>query len=102
MLVAMPLWEVPGPTAKAAPPPPARPRPASQESFVGSLTIESRPDGAKVFVDGRLAGATPLVLPQIGAGEHVVRLEHDGYRNWSSSVRIVAGEKNRVTASLEK
>jgi hypothetical protein len=88
--------------------PPARgragettPRPAG-EAFVGSLSVDSRPTGARVFLDGRLAGATPLLLPQIPAGEHAVRLEHDGYRRWSSSVRIVSGELNRVTASLER
>ena len=29
-------------------------------------------------------------------------IEHDGYRHWSSSVRIIASEQNRVTASLER
>ena len=66
------------------------------------LNVDSRPDGSKVFLDGKLVGTTPVLLPQVGAGEHVVRIEHDGYRNWSSSVRVVAGERNRVTASLEK
>ena len=79
--------------------PPVR---AASESFYGTLSIASRPEGAKVFVDGRPVGSTPMELPQIGAGSHVVRLELGGYRNWSSAVRIVAGETNRVTASLEK
>jgi hypothetical protein len=55
-----------------------------------------------VYLDGKLIGNTPLSLPAVTAGEHAVRLEHDGYRNWSSSVRIVASERNRVTASLER
>lgn len=75
---------------------------ASSSALAGSLSVDSRPPGAKVFIDGKLAGATPLVVPQIGAGEHAVRLEHDGYQPWSSPVRIVSGERNRVTASLEK
>ena len=73
------------------------------DAFYGGLSVDSLPTGAKVFIDGKLTGTTPMVLPQVGAGEHVVRLEHDGgYRAWSSSVRVVAGERNRVTASLEK
>jgi hypothetical protein len=71
-------------------------------AFFGSLAVESRPVGASVFVDGRVVGTTPMMLPQIGAGSHVIRLEHDGYRRWSSSVRVVSGERNRVTASLER
>jgi hypothetical protein len=55
-----------------------------------------------VYIDGRLAGSTPLSMRAVRAGEHAVRLEHDGYRRWSSSVRIVAAERNRITASLER
>ena len=55
-----------------------------------------------MFVDGKLVGTTPIQLPSVNAGEHAVRLEREGYRRWSSSVRVVASEQNRVTASLEK
>jgi serine/threonine protein kinase len=75
---------------------------ATSGQFQGQLSVDSRPIGAKVFLDGKLVGTTPMMLPQIAAGEHVVRLDNDGYRRWSSLVRVVAGERNRVTASLEK
>src|SRR5207244_1182953 len=97
--------EPPPAKAAAAPAPRASAESArkpSAESFSGSLSVDSLPEGAKVFVDGKPAGTTPLVLAQVGAGEHVVRIEQNGYRKWSSSVRVVAGERNRVTASLEK
>jgi serine/threonine-protein kinase len=71
-------------------------------SSAGSLSVDSRPVGAKVFVDGKLVGSTPFLMPEIGAGEHAVQIEHDGYQRWSSSVRVVSGERARVTASLEK
>lgn len=70
--------------------------------FTGALAVESRPAGAKVFVDGKLVGTTPMALPSVPAGSHAIRLEHDGYRRWASSVRVVASEQNRVTASLER
>jgi hypothetical protein len=76
--------------------------PGDAGKFSGPLTVESRPTGASVYLDGKLVGTTPLQLPEVAAGEHAVRLEHDGYRLWSSSVRVIATEKNRVTASLEK
>jgi hypothetical protein len=66
------------------------------------LIVDSRPAGAKVYVDGRLVGTTPLQSHSISAGEHAIRLEHDGYRRWTSAVRIVSNEQNRVTASLER
>jgi len=76
--------------------------PGTAGRFAGTLTIESRPTGANVYLDGKLVGTTPLQLPEVAAGEHAVRLEHDGYRLWSSSVRVIATERNRITASLER
>jgi len=55
-----------------------------------------------VYLDGRLVGTTPLSLPSVTAGSHAIRLEHDGYRRWTSSIRVVATEANRITASLER
>jgi hypothetical protein len=81
---------------------PLSPAVATNGRFVGDLTVQSRPTGAKVFLDGKLIGMTPLSIPSVRAGEHAVRLEYDGYRRWSSVVRVVANEANRVTASLER
>ena len=86
---------------RAAAPTPARPAPAAGP-FVGALSVDSRPAGANVFLDGKLIGTTPLMLPEVSAGEHLVRIEYEGYRRWSAGVRVVSGERNRVTASLEK
>jgi hypothetical protein len=68
----------------------------------GSLFVNSRPAGANVFVDGKLIGTTPLLLPALALGDHAVHMELDGYRRWASSVRIAPGEESRVTGSLEK
>ena len=90
----------------------ARPRAAASRAaqtasvppgrVAGALAVASRPAGARVYMDGTLVGTTPMSLASVPAGSHAIRLEHDGYRRWSSSVRIVAGEQNRVTASLER
>ncbi|PYR25234.1 MAG: hypothetical protein DMF98_12915, partial [Acidobacteria bacterium] len=82
----------------AAPPPPA----SMIERYTGSLVVESLPAGATVFLDNKAVGKTPLRLNGVHAGEHVVRLERDGYRRWSRAIRVVATERNRVTASLER
>jgi hypothetical protein len=90
--------------ARATAPAAARP-PAPSESGspqTASLTIESRPSGAMVIVDGKRVGTTPLAIPELAVGSHAVRMEMAGYKPWSASVRVVAGEKNRVAASLEQ
>jgi serine/threonine protein kinase len=89
-------------TARAPEHATAAPASGTAGRFVGALHVESRPDGARVFLDGRLIGTTPMSIPGISAGEHAIRLERDGYRRWSSSIRIVSAEQNRVTASLER
>jgi len=81
---------------------PAPSSPATMGRYSGDLVIESKPPGARVYLDNKLAGTTPLSLPMVPAGSHAVRLERDGYRRWSASVRVVAAERNRVTASLER
>jgi serine/threonine protein kinase len=72
------------------------------QGSTGALSVDSRPASAKVFVDGRAAGTTPVTLPDVAVGDHTIRLELDGYRSWTSSIRVTPNEKNRVTASLEK
>ena len=88
------------PRARAAAPETAAP--ATLELEKVPLTVESRPAGASVFVDGTLIGKTPLTLGGVAAGDHAVSLDLEGYRRWSSLVRVVAGERNRITASLDR
>ncbi|HET7698357.1 MAG TPA: PEGA domain-containing protein [Vicinamibacterales bacterium] len=89
--------------ARPAPVPPAGGRAATRpaNAFTGSLYVDSRPRGAAVFLDGRNVGQTPLSLPEVPIGAHVVRLELEGKRTWTASTRVVAGETARVTGSLE-
>jgi PEGA domain-containing protein len=96
------IVELPRPSATSrvpvSPPSPS----ALAGRYTGSLGIASLPPGATVYIDGKEVGTTPLRVPAIDAGSHVVRLERDGYGRWTSAVRVVAGEQMRVTASLER
>ena len=66
-----------------------------------SLQVDSRPAGARVFVDGMPVGSTPLVLPDVTAGSHTVRIEMPGYRPWITTITLSRGMRSRVGASLE-
>lgn len=70
-------------------------------SSMAGLIVESRPSGATVFLNDRRLGTTPLTMDAVAPGSHAIRLELEGYRRWSSSVRVAVGERNRVAASLE-
>jgi hypothetical protein len=89
------------PAAAAVGPQPALPA-ARADRRTGRLIVESRPAGAQVFLDGRLVGITPLSLDEVPVGDHAVHLDRDGYQRWSSAIRIVASERNRVAASLDR
>ena len=87
---------------KAAAPTTRKPSPPQPTVFVGALAISSRPAGATVTFDGRVVGTTPLTLSGVAAGSHAIRLQLDGYRTWSVSAQVVAGQSKRVNASLEQ
>jgi serine/threonine protein kinase len=88
----------PGAAAAGRKTTPARTRSA----FEGSLMIVSKPAGASATLDGHPVGVTPLTLPAIAVGSHVIRLELAGYNVWSSSVQVTAGRQKKATASLER
>jgi len=74
--------------------------PATPARFVGDLSITSTPAGARVFVNGRDAGVTPLVLRDHRAGSVAVQIASEGFERWSASVQIPAGQVTRVVATL--
>ena len=75
--------------------------PLRREAFRGSLQINSRPDGAAVFINGRQVGTTPLVLGDLPAGSRVVRLTLAGYEPWSRAVQVVAYQRTGLVATLQ-
>lgn len=62
--------------------------------------LDSRPAGARVLVDGREVGTTPMVLESIEAGSHTVSLELDGFSPWTTTTQVTGGKQTRVGASL--
>jgi hypothetical protein len=72
---------------------------AATGEVAGSLLIESDPASASVYVDGRLAGETPLTLPAI-AGVHRVRVVRLGYLENSRLVTIKPGARATLRAQL--
>lgn len=68
--------------------------------FRGSLFVESSPPGARVFLNGRVAGQTPLLLKSQVVGSRAVRVVLDGYDAWTSTVQIVTGRQARLRAQL--
>ena len=87
-------------TGLLAPTPPAATPVASAVAALGSIDVVSRPPGAEVALDGRIVGTTPLSIPDVTEGTHVVGIELAGFSRWATSVYVNKGERARVGASL--
>lgn len=75
----------------------SQPQPPSQ----ATLSVDSDPRGAEVYLDGRYQGTTPL---RVGSqpGRRTLRLELDGYRAWERTLSLSPGETMRIDADLER
>jgi len=66
----------------------------------GTLEIQSTPPGAKVWLNGKEMGATPLSL-SVKVGNYLVRVFREGYEVHEEWVQAAAGRK-AVTVSLKR
>ncbi|NUN14019.1 MAG: PEGA domain-containing protein [Myxococcales bacterium] len=57
----------------------------------GSIQVKTLPDGAEVFVDGKLQGYAPLTVNNLTAGEHYVTVFADGHWKWAEFVAVPPG-----------
>jgi PEGA domain-containing protein len=71
------------------------------DSQFGVLRVESRPAGAQVHLDGELVTTTPFSLYRVPSGAHMVQMELDGYKPFTTSVNVIPGSHVRVAFSLE-
>ena len=66
----------------------------------GSIYADTNPRGARVIIDGRAYGTTPMLVPELSAGAHTVRFELDGHTAATSPITVKAGEQARLSMSL--
>jgi TolB-like protein len=66
-----------------------------------SIRFESTPAGATILVDDRPVGASPATVA-LAEGAHRVVIRHDGYREETRTVQVVAGRDRTETFSLRE
>jgi serine/threonine-protein kinase len=64
------------------------------------ILVASSPPGAKVYLDGKEQGVSPVALTGLMQGQYRVRVEAPGFASWSSRVDVGHGETAGVTARL--
>ena len=73
---------------------------AAPKPIYGSLNVESTPDFAKIFIDGKVMGETPHFIPQLLIGQHELKLTKEGYADFIQAVTITKSERKQVLAIL--
>jgi PEGA domain len=63
------------------------------------VSINSRPSGAMIFIDGKDSGETNKDV-EISPGTHRVKLLKDGYLPWDGSITVEKGEAGKINAWL--
>jgi len=73
-----------------------------QEAGGRGLAIRTNPPGADVFIDGVRRGVTPLVLDNLEAGEHHIRLTKEGYKERRFNVTLRSNSRLEVSIVMEE
>jgi len=68
----------------------------------GSISVNSSPRHARVFVDGIERGTTPLTITDIDAGWHQVVIIEERYRAYLEDVHVEAGEELDIEVDLRR
>ena len=66
----------------------------------GNLSVNYKPFGADVYVDGKKVGQTPRVFNGLLVGNHKVEIKKDGYGMDSKTVNILEGQTATLSGVL--
>jgi hypothetical protein len=93
------------PGGEMPPEQPSRRRERAPAADFGSVAIRVQPADAEVLIDGERwdapQGGDRLVV-QLGEGEHRIEIRKEGYRTYSTSIRLLRGETVPLNVSLSR
>lgn len=71
----------------------------SRSTETGSLDIKSDPAGARVMLDGKLVGMSPVTIADVEPGDHAITVEGT-QGSVRQSVKVIAGTRASVVVPL--
>jgi hypothetical protein len=82
-----------------------QPREGSRDATYGTLTLRVQPGEANVRIDGERwdgpQGEERLVV-QLPAGRHVIDIQKDGFRQYTTEVTVQSGETATLNVALTR
>lgn len=71
------------------------------DKFVGTIAIQCDTAGARVVVDGRERGSTPVAKPiRVTVGTRAITISKAGYASYETKVMVSSGESKTVAVKL--
>lgn len=65
----------------------------------GNVDLKTKPNGARIFLDGEFKGYTPMKLETLAIGKHIIRVERPGFKQWGTVVEV-SPEELPITQEL--
>jgi len=59
----------------------------------GSIKVLSNAEGAEVYLDGELKGNTPVTIPNVAPGKHILEVKARDYEPGEQEIDVVAGQE---------
>ena len=66
----------------------------------GSVSMNSDPEGAEIYVDGKFVGDTPSILP-LATGLHNIVVKAEGKKPWERNLEVIRDSQTQIRAVLE-
>jgi hypothetical protein len=70
------------------------------DSQKGTISLTSSPSGAEVYLDNQYQGSTPVTVPEVVAGSHMLEYRHSGYKSWSTAITVKPGSSSFYAALI--
>jgi len=76
----------------------------TEEKQVGNakLSVKSEPPGAKIYVNGKEVGVSPVTFSHVRPGRYLVRVVKEEYEPYEQKVEVETGDVKVVDASLRQ
>lgn len=73
---------------------------ATPTPVYGQANITSNPSFSDVYIDDKIVGQTPLFLSEILTGNHQMKIQHDGFQDYKTSIYIYDNKVSDYEISL--
>ena len=66
----------------------------------GTLSVNYKPIGAEVWLDGKQLGSSPDIFKNVLAGKHKLTIKKSGYSDHSETITLAEGENKSLSGTL--